>query len=54
MFEELLEAPNSDGARAVVRQNASRVARVRVTDPAVVASVNTPTSYKDLLRRSGE
>jgi molybdenum cofactor cytidylyltransferase len=50
VFDELLSAPDSVGARTVVRRDASRVARVLVTDHAVIDSVNTPESYKDLLR----
>jgi molybdenum cofactor cytidylyltransferase len=52
VFDELLEAPDSGGARTVVRKDPSRVERVRVDDPAVVDCVNTPESYKDLLLRT--
>ena len=51
VFEELLQAPDDQGARAVVRADPSRVAVVTVQDPAVTESVNTPEAYEELLRR---
>jgi CTP:molybdopterin cytidylyltransferase MocA len=52
VFEELLAAPENDGARSVVRADPARVAVVPVEDPAVVEDVDTPEQYRDLLRRS--
>jgi molybdenum cofactor cytidylyltransferase len=52
VFSELLEAPDSVGAKFVVRSDSSRVARVQVADSAVIDCVNTPESYRDLLRRA--
>ncbi len=54
VFEELLRAPNSEGARAVVRADPGRVAQVPVGDAAVVDRLNTPESYRDLLRREDQ
>jgi molybdenum cofactor cytidylyltransferase len=51
VFEELLAAPDTEGARAVVRKDASRVAAVEVDSPAVLEDFNTPDDYKELLRR---
>lgn len=53
VFNELLEAPDSQGARAVVRRDAMRVVRLEVTDGAVVDSLNTREAYEELLRRDG-
>jgi molybdenum cofactor cytidylyltransferase len=50
VFDELLDAPNEGGARTIVRRDAARVARVQVSDPAVIDMVNTPESYRALLR----
>jgi len=50
VFQELLNAPVSEGARAVVRADPSRVALVQVEDPAVVEDVDTPEAYRNLLR----
>jgi len=50
VFQELLEAPDSEGAKAVVRADASRILHVPVSDPAVVDSLNTPEAYVNLLR----
>ncbi|MDH3495581.1 MAG: nucleotidyltransferase family protein [Gemmatimonadota bacterium] len=51
VFEELLDAPDEQGARAVVRHDPSRVHAVPVDDPAVLEDFNTPEDYKKLLRR---
>ena len=51
VFEELLAAPEGEGARAVVRADPSRVAIVPVEDPAVTEDIDTPEAYRDLLRR---
>jgi molybdenum cofactor cytidylyltransferase len=50
VFQELLDAPDSEGARAVVRADPTRVLHVAVPDPAVVDSLNTPRAYLNLLR----
>jgi molybdenum cofactor cytidylyltransferase len=52
VYGELLETPDSGGARTVVRHDPTRVARVRVDDPAVVDCVNTPESYRNMLLRT--
>jgi len=51
MFDELLAAPNEEGARVVVRRDAGRVACVEVEDSSVLDDLNTPDDYKALLRR---
>ncbi len=52
VFDELLEAPDSQGARAVVRKDRSRVIEVPVEDPAILEGIDTPAQYEALLRRS--
>lgn len=54
LFDELLSAPDSVGAKAVVQADRERVARIRVIDRAVVDSLNTPEAYRDMLRRTEE
>lgn len=51
LFEELLGAPDAEGARAVVRRDPGRVANVEVGDVSVLEDFNTPEDYKELLRR---
>jgi CTP:molybdopterin cytidylyltransferase MocA len=51
VFDELLVAPEHEGARAVVRADPSRVAVVPVDDPAVLEDVDTPEAYGDLRKR---
>ena len=51
VFDELREAPDAEGARAVVRADPSRVALVPVEDRAVLEDIDTPEAYADLLRR---
>ena len=51
VFDELLQAPDSEGARSVVRSDSSRVLRVPVTDGAVVQDLNTPSEYRELMKR---
>ena len=53
VFEELLNAPASEGARTVVRADPSRVLEVLVNDSAVVEDVDTPEAYEELVRRFG-
>lgn len=52
VFQELLEVPETEGARAVVRRDRERVLEVPVEDPAVLEDLNTPGQYQDLMRRS--
>jgi molybdenum cofactor cytidylyltransferase len=54
VFDELLHAPDAEGARAVVRADPSRVLRVPVLDSAVVEDLNTPNEYRTLQRREDE
>jgi len=51
VFEELLAAPNDEGARAVVHKDPARVVEVPVDDVAVLEDFNTPEDYKELLRK---
>jgi molybdenum cofactor cytidylyltransferase len=51
VFEELLAAPNDEGARAVVHKEPARVVEIPVDDMAVLEDFNTPEDYKGLLRR---
>jgi molybdenum cofactor cytidylyltransferase len=51
VFEELLAAPEDQGARSVVRSDPSRLAVVPVDDPAVSEDIDTPEAYRSLLRR---
>ncbi len=51
VFDELLGAPDTEGARSVVRRDPERVARIPVRDDAVLWSINTPEAYQRLLRR---
>lgn len=51
VFQELLDAPDGEGARAVVRADRSRIALVPVDDPAVIEDIDTPEAYQELLRR---
>lgn len=53
VFEELLNAPASGGARTVVRADPSRVLEVLVTDRGVVEDIDTPEAYQELVRRFG-
>jgi molybdenum cofactor cytidylyltransferase len=52
VFSELMSTPASNGARAVVRADPSRVVTVPVTDAAVIEDVDTPDAYRELLRRA--
>jgi molybdenum cofactor cytidylyltransferase len=51
VFAELLDAPDTVGAKAVVRKDPSRVVTVPVEDSAVLEDFNTPEDYKGLLRK---
>ncbi len=50
-FQELLEAPDAEGARSVVRADSGRVVTVSVSDPGVVEDLNTPSEYQRLITR---
>jgi molybdenum cofactor cytidylyltransferase len=54
VFEDLLAAPDDEGARAVVKADPSRVSEVEVDDSAVVEDLNTPEDYEALVRREDE
>jgi molybdenum cofactor cytidylyltransferase len=54
VFDELLSAPDQEGARSVVRADPSRVLRVPVADSAVVEDLNTPGQYRSLQRREDQ
>ncbi|MFQ5702833.1 MAG: NTP transferase domain-containing protein [Gemmatimonadales bacterium] len=54
VFAELLSTPGDQGARAVVRADARRVAQVPVPDPAVLDRIDTPEAYEELLRRGDD
>lgn len=51
VFDELLEAPDSEGARAVVRKDPTRVIEVPLEDPAILEGIDTPAQYEALLRK---
>ena len=51
VFQELLAAPDSEGARAVVHADPSRVVEVPVDDSAVVEDLNTPVEYQNLMKK---
>ena len=50
VFDELLRADPSVGARAVVRADPARVLDVEVQDPGAVVDVDTPADYERLKR----
>ncbi len=54
VFEELLDTPDGEGAKAVVRADPGRVLKVEVDDPAVVEDLNTPSEYQTMRRREDE
>lgn len=54
VFDELLGAPAPEGARSVVRADPTRVVVVPVDDPAILEDINTPESYRALLKRLGQ
>jgi len=53
VFDDLLSAPQDQGARAVVRAQQQRggLTEVPVTDGAVLEDIDTPEAYETLLRR---
>ncbi|MFC1639838.1 NTP transferase domain-containing protein [Gemmatimonadota bacterium] len=54
VFDELLSVSESVGAKAVVLADSRRVARISVSDSAVVDRLNTPDAYRDLVRRTDQ
>ena len=54
VFDELLHAPDSEGARSVVRQDPMRVGVVPVADEWVVTGVNTPLEYDAMIAKIGK
>jgi len=54
VFAELMEAPDSVGAKQVVRRDESRVARIQVVDATVIDCLNTPEAYRELLGRKDQ
>lgn len=54
VFDELLDAPDSEGARAVVRADPDRVLRIPVQDAAVLSDLNTLPHYQELMKREDE
>jgi len=51
VFDELLSAPDSEGARSVVRRDPERVVVVPVADEWVVTGVNTPSEYEVMIQK---
>jgi molybdenum cofactor cytidylyltransferase len=51
VFDELLHAPPEGGARTVVRADPHRVAAIPTADPWVLHDINTPESYRRLIKR---
>jgi len=52
LFDELRQAPLSEGARAVVHAHASEVVNVPVDDEGCLVDVDTPGDYDALIKRS--
>jgi molybdenum cofactor cytidylyltransferase len=46
VFKELMDAPQREGARAVVRKNPSRVRRIELDDPGIVVDIDGPEDYR--------
>jgi molybdenum cofactor cytidylyltransferase len=49
VFNELMERDLIEGARGVVRKDASRVIEIAVDDPGVIADIDTPDQYAEHL-----
>ncbi len=47
VWAELLDTPDTDSARAVVRRDATRVRELAVDDPGVVCDFDTPEDLRD-------
>jgi CTP:molybdopterin cytidylyltransferase MocA len=41
-----MDAPQREGARAVVRKNPSRVRRIELDDPGIVVDIDGPEDYR--------
>lgn len=54
LFDELRGADPQVGAKAVLRSHAAAIVNVELDDPAVVADVDTPEDYRDLLNAAVE
>lgn len=46
VFQELLDAPSDQGARHVVRADATRVLELELADPAILTRIDTPEDYR--------
>jgi molybdenum cofactor cytidylyltransferase len=49
-FEELRQAPLSEGAKAVVHAYADRIVNVPVDDPGCLVDVDTPSDYQRVMK----
>lgn len=54
LFEELLTAPDSVGARQVVWDHANEVLEIPTEDRGIIIDIDTPEQYEDLRRKSRE
>lgn len=54
VFEELREAPDREGARAIVHRDPTRVVEVDVEDRAILDDINTPADYRAVVRERDE
>ncbi|HWP28808.1 MAG TPA: nucleotidyltransferase family protein [Chloroflexota bacterium] len=52
LFPELLSAPPTEGARAVVRAHRAEVLEVPVDTPGVLADIDTPQHYREWLAKA--
>ena len=46
IYDELMNAPQNQGAKAVVRKTPSRVTEIALTDPGIRADIDTPGEFK--------
>ena len=53
LFEELLKAPDSVGARQVVWDHASEVLEIPTEDHGIIMDIDTPQQYEELRRKRG-
>jgi len=53
VFDDLLDAPLEEGARAVVRGHPELVSEISVDDPGILADIDTPEDYERLGRDHG-
>lgn len=54
LFDELRDAPDTEGARAVVHRDPARVIEVDVDDRAILDDINTPADYRAVVRERDE